>query len=324
MDKRRNRNLWSALGLTSLLCTSAGSQTVERDTTITGPRGRSIERQVEIQRTPGSIDRQIQIRRPGGTIDRQVQIQRTPAGGQWRPGPWPRPAWLPRPVVIGPAAPALGFGLLAVPSFNFAFGGGGVGPLGAPFAGGGPPPGGPGAGAPPPPPDQTALESQRLQSFHANTRKDAAYKLGRLGDPRAVPSLIHVLKYDSWKDVRIAAAIALGEIGGSEAAVALERCAIYDKKDDVKKAATSALERLNAKAKAAPPTTLHATAPTPNPPPAAPAPSPSPFRGYPSPGSEPAVESPASGSDSAPAQGDSTPPPPPSPVTRSPGGAGNP
>ena len=41
---------------------------VERDTTITGPRGRSIERQVEIQRNPGSIDRQVQIKRPGGNV----------------------------------------------------------------------------------------------------------------------------------------------------------------------------------------------------------------------------------------------------------------
>ena len=95
--------------------------------------------------------------------------------------------------------------------------------------------------------------TQRLQSFYSSHRKDAAYTLGRLHDPRAIPSLIHVLKYDSSKDVRIASAIALGEIGGSDSAVALERCAIYDKKEDVRKAATNALERLNAQAKNAPP-----------------------------------------------------------------------
>ena len=91
--------------------------------------------------------------------------------------------------------------------------------------------------------------TQRLQSFYSSNRKDAAYTLGRLQDPRAIPSLIHVLKYDSSKDVRIASAIALGEIGGSDSAVALERCAIYDKKEEVRKAATTALERLNAQAK---------------------------------------------------------------------------
>ena len=120
-------------------------QTIERDTTITGPRGRTINRQVEVQRGPGGIDRSVQIQRPGGTFDRQVQVQRSPA---WRPplgGPWPRPAWFPRPVVVGAPAPAFGFGLLAAPMLNFSFGGGGGGGgmVGGP---GGPAPGGPGPG----------------------------------------------------------------------------------------------------------------------------------------------------------------------------------
>src|SRR5205807_634690 len=121
------------------------------------------------------------------------------------------------------------------------------------------------AGAqPPPPPDQVALQCQRLQSFQVSHRKDAAYTLGRLGDPRAVPSLVHVLKYDNFKDVRVAAAIALGEIGGSEAAVALERSSIYDHREDVRKAATNALNRLNARVK-----TAGSRAPAAAPPPAA-------------------------------------------------------
>lgn len=37
-------------------------QTVERNTTITGPGGRTVERQVEIQRKPGSVTRDIQIK----------------------------------------------------------------------------------------------------------------------------------------------------------------------------------------------------------------------------------------------------------------------
>ena len=90
-----------ALGLAEIVSGSmALGQTVERDTTITGPRGRTIKRQVDVQRGPGVIDRSVQIQRPGGTFDRQVQIQR-PA---WRPpmgGPWPRPAWFPRPVLVG-------------------------------------------------------------------------------------------------------------------------------------------------------------------------------------------------------------------------------
>ena len=161
-------------------------------------------------------------------------------------GPWPRPPWIPRTVVIGQPAPAFGFGLLAAPALNFSFGGGGM----VPFGGAGP--GGP-PGAPAPPPDEVALMTQRLQSFYWNTRKEAAYTLGTLGDPRAVPSLIHVLKYDLHKDVRIAGAIALGEIGGPEAAVALERSSIYDHKEDVRRASAKAIERLNAKASAPPP-----------------------------------------------------------------------
>jgi hypothetical protein len=248
------------------------AQTIERDTTITGPRGNTIERQVEIKRTPSSIDRQVQIKRPGGTFERQVQIQRSPVGGVRRApvvgGAWPRPPWIPRTVVIGQAAPAFGFGLLAAPALNFSFGGGGAVPFGGPV---GPP------AAPAPPPDETALMTQRLQSFYWNNRKEAAYTLGRLGDPRAVPALIHVLKYDLHKDVRIAGAIALGEIGGSEAAIALERSSIYDHKEDVRRAAGTALERLNAKAKSAPPEMPRGSRPRVIPQPPEPATS-SPFR----------------------------------------------
>ncbi len=304
----------------------ASGQTVERDTTITGPRGRSIERKVEVQRGRGTVDRQVQINRPGGTFDRNVQISRTPGspgrGGGFIPGPWPRPAWLPRPVLIGQPAPAFGFGLLAAPMLNFSFGGGGGGFGQPPLVGGVPPgamgPGAPGGGGAPPPPDEVALMAQRLQNFHANTRKDAAYALGRLGDPRAIPSLVHVLKYDNWKDVRIAAAISLGEIGGNESAVALERSAIYDHKEEVRKASTNALARLNAKAKAAA-ASIPSRAPFG---PTAPPPSssvPSPFRGESAApeNSPPAATAPAG---EPPPQSDLTPPPPPSPVTDGPRG----
>ena len=186
---------------------------------------------------------------------------------------------------------------------------------------GGPPPGGPGPGGPgggPQPPDQVTLMTQRLQSFIPSNRKEAAYTLGRLHDPRAVPSLIHVLKYDSSKDVRIASAIALGEIGGSDSAVALERGAIYDHKEEVRKAATTALERLNAQAKNAPPinTQVAPSLGAPRPPVTS---TPSPFRESP----PPALEPPGPASEPGPAQAEpagSQPPPPPTPVTS---GAGN-
>jgi hypothetical protein len=324
----RRRILFASWGFGMVMCmvavASATGQTVERDTTITGPRGRSITRDVEVQRGPGTIDRSVQIKRPGGTIDRSVQIQRSPAGGPWRPGgfvPGPRP-WMfgPRPVIIN-QAPAFGFGLAAVPLpfMNFSFGGGGGGMGmggggggGGMGMGGGPGPGGP-PGMPPPPPDQVALMSQRLQNFYPSNRKEAAYKLGQLQDPRAVPALVHVLKYDTWKDVRIAAAIALGEIGGPEAAIALERDAVYDHKEEVRKAASTALERLNAKAKAAPPMPLGER-------PLPPASAPSPFQQSP-PLNGPA-ESPGVVSQPESPQGDLVPPPPPTPVTAVRGGQG--
>jgi hypothetical protein len=317
---------WSSLAVivSALACWLGGQiargQTFERDTTITGPRGRTVERQVEIQRRPGSIDRQVQIKRPGGTFERQVQIQRSPVprvawgpgfGGPWRGGPW-----FPRPAVIGPAVPAFGFGLLAVPSFNFAFGGGGlvpppVGPMG---------PGAPAAGVPPPP-DQVALEAQRLQSFYPGTRKEAAYTLGRLGDPRAVPSLVNALKHDLFHDVRIASALALGEIGGSESAIALERCSIYDKRDDVRRAAKTALTRLNTKASRAASDAARGGVPLGSPAPPAAS---SPFGGStPSAGSGPEPRA-AATPEVPPVQGEppsTQPPPPPTPVTAGPGGA---
>ena len=174
------------------------AQTVERDTTITGPRGGRFKRQVEIQRSPGSIDRsgpdqaaRGNLRPAGagsalaGSGGRRSAVRGrgrlvSAAGGGWRP------------------APAIGFGLLAAPMLNFSFGGGGGGSGrmgGGPRRArgpGGPGPGGPGgrtsAAARPGRPDDPAV-----QSFYSSNRKDAAYTLGSLDDPRAIPSLVHVL-----------------------------------------------------------------------------------------------------------------------------------
>ena len=77
-----------------------GQEVLERDTTITGPRGRTIQRQVEIQRKPGMIDRSIQIKRPGGTFERQTQIQRSPIRARIRRRRLARRAALVRPEAI--------------------------------------------------------------------------------------------------------------------------------------------------------------------------------------------------------------------------------
>ena len=58
--------------------TFAGAQTVERETSVTGPRGRTIQRDVTIQRGPGYVDRDVKVQRPGGTFERNTMIQRGP------------------------------------------------------------------------------------------------------------------------------------------------------------------------------------------------------------------------------------------------------
>jgi hypothetical protein len=256
--------------LVGVAASSAQGQSLERDTTITGPRGNSVNRQIQIQRGPGYVDRNIKITRPGGaTFDRNTIIRGPLAGGGGR-------------VVSG------GFGGPRIIENNyFVRGGGGPGWGTALGIGGGlfglgllagnamsapPPPPAviyapgppvyvvPGPGVPPPPPgyappvanppiqqvvsDPTAEAIARLSSHHDNSRREGCYTLGRLGDPRALNGLIDRLKNDANKDVRVAAAWALGEIGDTRAGVYLERAATYDKKREVRDAATRAFGRL--------------------------------------------------------------------------------
>ena len=300
-------------------------QTIERDTTITGPRG-------QIDRTPGRDPAKARLGRAAGSDQAAGRNVRTAGASSAVAGRRPEKGTADR-------------GALAAAALDSAHGrdwsaraGLRVRIAGRPHAqflvrrrrwrhrsavrraSGGPGPGGP-PGGPAPPPDEVALMTQRLQSFYWNNRKEAAYTLGPLGDPRAVPSLIHVLKYDLHKDVRIAAAIALGEIGGSEAAIALERSSIYDHKEDVRHAAATALERLNAKAKAAAADVAAGGEAACVPLPPEPT-TPSPFRRIAGDRASTPAESPAAEPGAAPAQADpaaNQPPPPPTPVTGNPG-----
>ncbi len=68
---------------------SAHAQTVDRSTTITGPRGNSVTRNIQTScRGPGFVDRNVQITRPGGaTFDRNTLIRRGLAPGpKFSPG----------------------------------------------------------------------------------------------------------------------------------------------------------------------------------------------------------------------------------------------
>ncbi|MGO9596644.1 MAG: HEAT repeat domain-containing protein [Isosphaeraceae bacterium] len=312
--------VWMYGGVTQ----GTGAQVIERerDSTITGPRGRSIERKLDVQRGPGFYQRQLQIQRPGGTLERDMTIQRGFRPGFGGGGFWPRPpAFLGREFLMLPRpANNFSFGLMAAPMITIPFGVGAGGVAPGPAAVGPAGPGGPGgsggsaaAPAQPSPLDPVALAASKLQSLHSNSRRDGARELGRLGDPRAVPALVHVLKYDSSKDVRIAAATALGEIGGSEVEVVLERCIIYEKKQDVRDAAAAALRhaRNTPQPVASTPSSAGPPVPEATIPPqqsevpqlSSPLPSPgsrtSPFRPQPSP-NEPSLEGPGSrpGSDS--------------------------
>jgi hypothetical protein len=320
------------LGQGLLFSLTAQTVTREREATITGPRGRTIDRRLQVERGPGTYERQLSIQRPGGTLQRDLLMQRVPrVAGLGAGGFGGRPMVFERNIFVAPRpATSWSFGFFGAPIVALPFWQPAppppvvvapqVGVAGVP-PGGGPAPGATGA---PSPLDPVALAAQRLQSFHASSRRDGAQTLGRLGDPRAVPALVHALKYDSSKDVRIAAAQALGQIGGADSEVVLERCIVYEKKEEVRDAAALALRRLRdrrdamaaSSASPRPESGLSPSASVPRlPSPSAPPSSsqPSPFRSQ-SRTDEPALEAPASaGGESTDAE--RTPPPPPSPVS---------
>ena len=255
---------------------AARAQVVERDTKVTGPRGRTIERQVRTQRGPGYIDREVDIRRPAGEVRRDTIIRAGPGpGGGGGPRPWvgggggygPRgfgyggPVFVERNVFVAPPPRPAGFFGIGLPFFGLSVGAPAFAPppvvvapppiIVAPqppvvVAGGQPYPGQPGPPAQQPVAvaDPLTVPLSQLQSFHSVNRRDGCLAIGRTGDPRGVPALMDRLKNDGDKDVRIAAAWALGEIGDPRAGVYLERAALFDKKQEVRDAAANAYKRL--------------------------------------------------------------------------------
>ena len=255
----------------------------ERDTTITGPRGNSVTRDLKSVRGPGFLDRQTTITRPGGSSMTSNTLIRRPgpapfAGRGFGPGPgWgPRPGWGPGPrffpgpseVIVngggggGNGLLGLGIGAAAGTGLGFLLGRA-TSPQPVVVAQPVPVPVAPVAAAPPveyvaPQPyqaaqpgqpnrvvvDPVAMAAQRLSSTHEPSRRDGVVTLGRLRDPRAIPPLVDRLKNDKATEVRVAAATALGDIGDPQAAVYLERSVVYDKKDSVRNAASAALAKL--------------------------------------------------------------------------------
>ena len=244
----------------ALVPTGALGQVRERDVTITGPRGRTIERHLESRVGPNGLTRDMTITRPGGTYHREAVISGAPAFG---PGPRP-PVILERNVYVNGG----GSGISPLASFGLgaALGTGAGVLLDRTLA---PPPPiyvpAPVYVAPVPPPtviynppvayqqapprqtvvvDPVAQQIARFTSSYAPSRREAAAVLGRLGDARAVPALVERLKLDSDKSVRINAANAIAQIGDPKSAIYLERASIYDKRQDVRDTASAALARM--------------------------------------------------------------------------------
>jgi len=256
---------WSKAGLIlAIMAPSVGGQVVERDVKVTGPRGRTIERQVRTERGPGYVERQVDIKRPAGEYRSDVIVERGP-----RPGPQPafrggyEGGRSPRPIVVEedvfiaplPPPPAWGWGWgpslsIGAPFFGLAIGSAPPPPVYYPPP---PPPvvvvNPPQRYAPAPPPETVVVDRVGdaiglLQSYHASSRRDGALALGRMGDARGVPPLVDRLKNDYDKDVRVASAWSLSEIGDPRAGVALERAALFDRRQDVREAAAKAYRRL--------------------------------------------------------------------------------
>ncbi len=68
--------------LVFLAASLAQAQTIKSRTQATGPRGRTLQRQAQVEHRPGLGAREVQVQRPAGTYDRSVQIQQGPRGAE--------------------------------------------------------------------------------------------------------------------------------------------------------------------------------------------------------------------------------------------------
>lgn len=252
------------VGLLGFFALDATAQVVERDVTVTGPRGNSIERKVRTERSNGTVQREIDIRRPGGTYHRETTIQGPRAAGAMGPGYGPPPGRygptvIERDVIID-RRPSMAYGAFGLaPTFGLFLGGPPpppvyfvpepifVNPISPPVVVVNPPQrflAGPPPGASTIVVDPVANALTQLKSFHWETRRDGALALGKLGDARAVPALIDRVKNDMDKSVRQGSAWALGQIGDPRAVPTLEHCASMDRREEVRNVAAKAYHRI--------------------------------------------------------------------------------
>jgi HEAT repeat protein len=90
------------------------------------------------------------------------------------------------------------------------------------------------------------LQKRKLKAGDSATRREAAQKLGELGNPRAVAALAEALGDRSWED-RWAAAVALGKLRNGRGVAALGTALDSDESADVRCNAAWALGRIGGK-----------------------------------------------------------------------------
>ncbi|MDX2037990.1 MAG: HEAT repeat domain-containing protein [Isosphaeraceae bacterium] len=283
---------FAALGIIGVSGISE-AQTVKREQKAVGPRGKSVERSVTVERGPGTARREIEITRPGGTFRREAEVVGPRAAAGMRPGPGYAPAPVPAPrgrsYGYGPGPAVIRRDVI----IERDRGSNGL----LPFVAGGalglavgsalnPPAPQPVYVVPEPviaaPPVVVVNPPQRyvpvapaqpptvvidpvntgltqLQSNSWSVRRDGAIALGRMGDSRAVPALIDRLKNDHDKNVRQASAWALGEIRDPRAVEPLERAAALDRREEVRTVAAKAYHKV-LEPPPAPPSETSATA----------------------------------------------------------------
>jgi hypothetical protein len=86
--------------------------------------------------------------------------------------------------------------------------------------------------------------SRQLRDILPDRRREAAFALGQLRNPRAVPLLLDRLRVDLNKNVRKACVVALSQIPDPAIPGYLERVAIYDPNAEVRQLATVLMRRL--------------------------------------------------------------------------------
>ena len=87
--------------------------------------------------------------------------------------------------------------------------------------------------------------SRQLRDILPDRRREAAFAMGQLRNPRAVPLLLERLRVDLNKNVRKASVVALSQIPDPSIPGYLERVALYDPNAEVRQLASNLMKKLS-------------------------------------------------------------------------------